>query len=98
MLSARDLFSIPSSYHPVDTSDESKPCHLKAFVRHLKFLNNMLIHFVLFASSVAQTLLGTANIHGKPIKEQLPNTGDNSNTKKSVSCNTNSIHLCQLMN
>lgn len=82
----------------MDTPDESKPCHLKAFMRYLKFLNNMLVHIILFASSVAQTLLGTANIHGKPTKERLPNTGDNSNIEKAVSYNTNSTHLCQLMN
>lgn len=49
----------------------------------------MLIHFVLFASSVGQTHLGTANIHGKPTKEQLPDTGDHCNIKKAVSYNTN---------
>lgn len=56
------------------------------------------MHFGLFASSVAQTLLGTANIHGKATKEQLPNRGDHFNIEKAVSYNTNSTHLCLLMN
>lgn len=69
----------------METSDESKPCHLKPFMRNVKFLNNTLIHFVLFAPSVAQTLLRTANIHGKPTKEQLPNTGNHFNIEQAVS-------------